>query len=170
MEIVIDQYFYREAQVYQFPVISCINDEKTLSFLICMFLAARILQEFPSPRTSRQQRMPWSSNVLYGYLTLCEPRQVCYYFLSFHPQFSRLHSGFLSPTWEWWLVGDRISFLLSECLPHRHDILGCSLSFIFLVLEIPSMILKFPDETCFIWSNQDSLDTIASLHFFNSFL
>lgn len=29
VEIVIDQYFYGEAQVYQFPVISCINDEKT---------------------------------------------------------------------------------------------------------------------------------------------
>lgn len=28
MEIVIDHYFYGEVQVYQFPVISCINDEK----------------------------------------------------------------------------------------------------------------------------------------------
>lgn len=28
VEIVIDQYFYGEAQVYQFPIISCINDEK----------------------------------------------------------------------------------------------------------------------------------------------
>lgn len=32
VEIGIDQYFYREAQVYQFPVTSCINDEK--NFLI----------------------------------------------------------------------------------------------------------------------------------------